>query len=390
MHELYLKKSAERRLSRGHPWVYSNEIDVERSPLRGLEAGVEVAVLTAGGNRVGSGYVSPGSLVSVRLLVRGSGELEGLIETRIAKALAFRDRTFAEPYYRLVFAEGDDLPGLVIDRFGEDLVVQVSTWGMELRREEIVRALEKQLTPRTILFDDSSTVRKLEGLPGPYTDTEPQRPQSTRENGIDFVLPDSAQKTGWYFDQRDNRARAVRWFAGARVLDLYSYAGGWGIQAAYAGAATVLCVDSSAPALEAARATAQAGSQDGRCVVEVEQAKVEAFLDQASGSKRRWDLVVLDPPALIKRKKDINKGTTKYRALTRQALQVIEPGGMLVSCSCSMHLDRIAHLAMVRAAARGEHRQLRIVAEGGLPADHPTHAQLPESRYLSCWYFLVD
>jgi len=339
MHELYLKKTAERRLSRGHPWVYSNEIDVERSPLKGLTPGIEVAVLTASGNRLGSGYASPGSLVSVRLLARGSQGLAGLIEARIAKALIFRERTYTEPYYRLVFAEGDGLPGLVVDRYGDELVVQLSTWGMEIRRAEIVRTLESLLAPSAVHFDDSSTVRKLEGLAGPAADTA--RPSMARENGIDFTLPDSAQKTG-----------------------------------------------SSAPALEAASATAQ---QQG-CVIETLQSKVEEFLASAVGAKRRWDLVVLDPPALIKRKKDINKGTTKYRALTRQALQLVEPGGMLVSCSCSMHLDPIAHLAMVRAAARGEHRQLRVVAEGGLPADHPTHAQLPESRYLnlSCWYFLVD
>ncbi len=386
MHELYLKKSAERRLSRGHPWVYSNEIDVERSPLKGLEPGIEVAVLTASGNRLGSGYASPGSLVSVRLLARGSVELDGLIETRIAKALAWRERAFSEPFYRLVFAEGDDLPGLVIDRFGDELVVQVSTWGMEGRRDDIRATLQSLLSPKAIHFDDASTVRKLEGLPGPISGEQPERPRLARENGVDFVLPGNAQKTGWYYDQRDNRAQAARWFKGQRVLDLYSYAGGWGIQAANAGAASVLCVDSSAPALEAAGATVEQGDFS----VELQQAKVEAFLTTAAEEKRRWDLVVLDPPALIKRKKDINKGTTKYRALTRQALQIIEPGGMLVSCSCSMHLDRLAHLAMVRAAARGEHRHLRVVAEGGLPADHPTHAQLPESRYLSCWYFLVD
>lgn len=391
MHELYLKKSAERRLSRGHPWVYSNEIDVERSPLKGLEAGIEVAVLTAGGNRLGSGHASPGSLVCVRLLARGNTMLDGLIDARIAKALAWRERAFPEPYYRLVFAEGDNLPGLVIDRFGDELVVQISTWGMEVRRQEIVLALDAHLSPKAIHFDDSSTGRRLEGLPGPEGDessagSQSPRPRLARENGVDFVLPRSAQKTGWYYDQRDNRAQAVRWFKGQRVLDLYSYAGGWGIQAAYAGAASVLCVDSSAAALEAASAT----SERGGFGIECQQSKVEGFLAAAAESNKRWDLVVLDPPALIKRKKDINKGTTKYRALTRQALQVIEPGGMLVSCSCSMHLDRIAHLAMVRAAARGEHRQLRVIAEGGMPADHPTHAQLPESRYLSCWYFLVD
>ena len=389
MHELYLKKTAERRLSRGHPWVYSNEIDVDRSPLKGLTPGIEVAVLTASGNRLGSGYVSPGSLVSVRLLARGSEELTGLLQSRIARALAFRERTFAEPYYRLVFAEGDDLPGLVIDRYGDELVVQVSTWGMENRRTEIVQILESLLAPRAIYFDDSSTVRKLEGLAGPTTDAERPallRENGARENGIDFELPGSAQKTGWYYDQRDNRAKALRWFPGQRVLDLFSYAGGWGVLAAHAGAASVLCVDSSASALEAASATARSK----RLEIETQQTKVEAFLATAARSKRRWDLVVLDPPALIKRKKDLNKGTTKYRALTRQALQVIEPGGILVSCSCSLHLGPGAHLAMVRTAARGEHRQLRVVAEGGLPADHPTHAQLPESRYLSCWYFLVD
>ncbi len=391
MHELYLKSSAERRLSRGHPWVYSNEIDVERSPLKGLEPGVAVAVLTESGNRLGSGYASPGSLVCVRLIARGTAELEGQIAARLAKALAWRERCYAEPYYRLVFAEGDDLPGLVVDRFGDELVVQISTWGMEMRRGEIVEALQNLIGPRVIHFDESSTSRKLEGLPGSASDAdgapeEPARPAMVIENGIEFTLPEASQKTGWYYDQRENRARASGWFKGQNVLDLYSYAGGWGIQAAAAGALSVHCVDSSEPALAAAAQTAQRLG----LTVTMERAKVEAFLVGAAQAKKRWDLVVLDPPALIKRKKDIAKGTVKYRSLTRQALQVVAPGGLLVSCSCSVHLDRGAHLAMVRAAARGEHRELRIVGEGGLPMDHPTHAQLPEGRYLSCWYFQVD
>ena len=393
MHELYLKKSAERRLSRGHPWVYSNEIDVERSPLKGLEPGKEVAVLTEAGNRIGSGYASPGSLVSVRLMARGNAPLDGLIMARLERALKWRERCYDEPYYRLVFAEGDDLPGLVVDRFGDQLVVQLSTWGMEIRRAEITEALTALIGPKTIHFDDSSTSRKLEGLPSNVVETAAidsadtrTRPQSVVENGIEFSIPAASQKTGWYFDQRENRAQASGWFAGQNVLDLYSYAGGWGIQAAAAGALSVHCVDSSEPALAAAASTAE---RLGLQVI-TERAKVEAFLETSSRAKKRWDLVVLDPPALIKRKKDIAKGTVKYRALTRQALQVVAPGGLLVSCSCSMHLDRMAHLAMVRAAARGEHRELRIVAEGGLPMDHPTHAQLPEARYLSCWYFQVD
>lgn len=387
MHELYLKTSAERRLSRGHPWVYSNEIDVERSPLKGLEPGIAVAVLTEAGNRLGSGYVSPGSLVSVRLMARGADELERQIAKRLTAALTWRERCYKEPYYRLVFAEGDDLPGLVIDRFGDELVVQISTWGMEARRAEIVDALKALIAPTAIHFDDSSTSRKLEGLPGPGDDSEQAvRPTRVIENGVEFTLPQSSQKTGWYFDQRENRARATGWFKGQNILDLYSYAGGWGIQAAAAGALSVHCVDSSEPALDAAAETAERLG----LAVTTERAKVEAFLTGAAKSKKTWDLVVLDPPALIKRKKDIAKGTVKYRSLTRQALQVVAPGGLLVSCSCSLHLDRGAHLAMVRAAARGEHRQLRVVGEGGLPMDHPTDAQLPEGRYLSCWYFQVD
>lgn len=389
MHELYLKKSAERRLSRGHPWVYSNEIDVERSPLKGLEPGLEVAVLTEAGNRIGSGYASPGSLVSVRLMARGTQSLEGLIAKRVEQALKWRARCYTSPYYRLVFAEGDDLPGLVVDRFGDELVVQVSTWGMEIRRAEITDALQALISPRLIHFDDSSTSRKLEGLPDASNrdpDLSPPRPLRVIENGCEFSIPEASQKTGWYFDQRENRARAAGWFAGQNVLDLYSYAGGWGIQAAAAGALSVHCVDSSQPALAAAAETVERLGYR----VTTERAKVEAFLESASRAKKTWDLVVLDPPALIKRKKDVAKGSVKYRALTRQALQVVAPGGMLVSCSCSMHLDRMAHLAMVRAAARGEHRSLKIVGEGGLPMDHPTHAQLPEARYLSCWYFQVD
>jgi 23S rRNA (cytosine1962-C5)-methyltransferase len=387
MNQLYLKTNAHRRLQRGHPWVYSNEIDIERSPLKDLVAGSPTKVLSAEGKVLGSGFVSPGSLVSVRLLRRGPSELGDWMHSRLARALKFRERCFAEPYYRLVFAEGDGLPGLVVDRYDKVLVVQVTTWGMELQRAALREELQRLLPGVQVLFNDRSNARTLEGLPaGDASEMLEAGPTEVLENGTRLYLPPVAQsqKTGWFYDQRDNRAKARPFFAGARVLDLYSYVGGWGVQAAVAGAADVTCVDSSAAALEAATRSASAL---GVGLVTV-QGLVEAFMDEAKGE--RWDLLVLDPPALIKRRRDIGKGTGKYRALTRAALALVAPGGVLVSCSCSVHLNADAHISMVRGAARAARRPLTVIGQGDMGLDHPSHPLLPDSRYLSCWYFRVD
>lgn len=345
-----------------------------------------MVVHSADDRALGVGFVSPASLVCVRVLSREAQLPDDWLTSPLERALRWRERCFQEPYYRLVFAEGDGLPGLVVDRYDQLLVVQTSTWGMECRRQEIQAALSLLLPTARVCFDDASHARALEGLPSAQK-TE-AGPTEVVENGVRMQLPPgtTGQKTGWFYDQRVNRQLARPWYKGAEVLDLYSYAGGWGVQAGVAGAQSVTCVDSSQAALDAAASSAARLELPLVCV----RSKVEEFLTTASGAGQSWDLVVLDPPALIRRRRDESRGTAKYRAITRQALAVVKPGGLLVSCSCSVHLSATAHLAMARSAARGARRQLRVVGEGGPGADHPTLPTLPESRYLSCWYFRVD
>ena len=231
MNALYLKKGAQRRLQRGHPWVYSNEVDIKRSPLKTLAPGSVVVVTSEEGKSLGVGFASPASLVCVRLLSRQPELPADWLLVALERALAWRQRCYADPYYRLVFAEGDGLPGLVEDRYDDLLVVQVSTWGMDQRREEIAAALAELVPGARVCFDDSSHARSLEGLPseGPSG----VGPTVVIENGVRLQLPEGGgQKTGWFFDQRSNRRFAQPWYKGAQLLDLYSYAGGWGIQAA--------------------------------------------------------------------------------------------------------------------------------------------------------------
>ena len=252
---LYLKKNEDRRLRLGHLWVYSNEVDVQRSPLPGFSAGQQVQVIANDGKPLGMAYVNPHSLMCARLYSRQAGQAldRSLLVHRLNIALSLRERLFAQPCYRLVYGESDGLPGLVVDRFGEVLVVQIGTAGMEAVKEAIVEALDKVCKPAAILWRNDSSSRALEGLDS-YVETAlgelPER-LSLEENGTRFEVPaQGGQKTGWFYDHRSNRQQVQQLAKGRRVLDVFSYMGGWGVQAAVAGAAAVTCIDSSATALD--------------------------------------------------------------------------------------------------------------------------------------------
>ncbi len=253
---LSLRRGEDRRLRAGHPWVFSNEVDTERTPLSEFEPGEAVAVCDAEGEVIGLGYANPNSLICARLLVRGARRPidRNLIADRLARALALRDRAFAKPFYRLVHGEGDGLPGLVLDRFGQVLVGQIGTAGMERLRPEIEAALKALIAPRALLWKNDSAVRALEGLPERVElafGTMPD-PLIVEEHDLVFAIdPVRGQKTGWYYDQRDNRRRLSPWVEGRRVLDLFCYAGAWGLLAARHGARQVLCIDDSSYAVEA-------------------------------------------------------------------------------------------------------------------------------------------
>jgi 23S rRNA (cytosine1962-C5)-methyltransferase len=383
-----LKRNEDRCLRAGHLWVYSNEVDNSKTPLSAFEPGSTVVIQSATGKTLGAGYVNPHSLICARLLSRKSRTLfdTAFFSRRLESALALRNALYSEPFYRLVFGEGDALPGLVIDRYGDVCVVQITTAGMESLREPMLEALQQLLVPDGILLLNDSPVRELEGL--------------TRENEIIGRLPDSieleeggarfrvplgrGQKTGWFYDQRSNRLMMHKYVSGRRVLDVFSYIGAWGIQAAVAGAADVHCVDASGPALETLQQNAAASGVSDR--VHVTGGDAFDVLRGLHGDGQKYDVIVVDPPAFIKRRKDIKSGEQGYLRLNWLALQLLVPGGILISCSCSMHLAEVRLQSIVLQAAGQQGRRLQILERGFQAPDHPVHPAIPETAYLKALF----
>ncbi|WP_282039798.1 class I SAM-dependent rRNA methyltransferase [Halomonas alimentaria] len=382
---LRLKKNADRRLKAGHLWLYSNEIDTDATPLKGLEAGAQVVVEAANGKAMGVAYVNPNSLICARLVSRDpkQGLDRSLLVHRLNQALALRQRLFAAPYYRLVHGEGDLLPGLVIDRFGDTLVVQLNTAGVQAVLPELLDALDKVLSPTTVVLRNDTSGRRQEGLERvvEVVKGEVSDPVLLEENGVRFAAPVlDGQKTGWFYDHRANRAWLNQFVAGKRVLDLFSYVGSWGVQAAAHGASEVLCVDASAPALErVAENAALNGLQEQVSVGEGDAFEALAAL-KAEGEQ--FDVVILDPPAFIKKRKDIPNGERAYAKLNREAMRLLGRDGLLLSASCSMHLAPERLVDVVRGAVRHQDRHGQVLFQGHQGPDHPVHPAIPETSYL--------
>lgn len=381
---LLLNRGGDRRLRAGHSWVFSNEIDVARTPLTGFAAGDPVIIADAGGRQIGSGYVNPSTLIAARVVDRSGHALDrSLFVHRLNVALALREKLYDAPFYRLVFGESDGLPGLVLDRFGDVLVGQIGTAGMERLRGEIEAAIEKVLKPSALIWKNDSQARELESLERHVSVAlgEHAGPLTVQEGGFRFEVDAlEGQKTGWFYDQRANRDRLAPYVRGARVLDLFSYVGAWGIRAAGFGASEVTCVDSSARAVEATANNAALNNM----AAQVEAVRTDAFefLKQARAERRRWDVVIVDPPAFIKRRKDFKEGALAYRRINEMAMQVLERDGLLVSCSCSQHMQRDTLLEAINAGARHLDRQAQVLERLQQGPDHPVQAAIPESDYL--------
>lgn len=384
---IVLRRHEERRLQRGHLWVYSNEVDTQTTPLKGFAPGDPVTVLAQGGQPLGSGYVNPHSLICARLISYQRDVVldRRLLAARLGAALALREALYDRPCYRLVHGEGDGLPGLVVDRYDDVLVAQIGTAGMERLRDELIAALVELLAPRAILLRNDSPLRDLEGLDRAVETAHGSLPErlAVDEGGLRFeVAASGGQKTGWFFDQRPNRDRLLRYAPGKRVLDLFSYVGAWGLRAAAAGASEVLCVDSSAPALAQLAANATANGLDDR--VATRRGDVFEVLRALREAGARYEVVVVDPPALIKRGKDHKAGLEAYRRLNRLALQVLAPGGVILTSSCSFHLARDELRGALERAARQVDVELQILEQGHQGPDHPVHPAIVETDYLKC------
>ena len=381
---LRLKKNEDKRLRTGHNWVFSNEVDTAATPLKGLEPGAPVRIENHRGKPMGTGYANPNALICARLASRDPDYPYGpsLLVHRLKVALSLRERLFPHPFYRLAHGDSDGLPGLVVDRYGDAVVAQMATAGMERMKEAIAAALDKVLKPKVVVFRNDGAFRRLEQL-DEYVDANgnPGGPVELLENGVRFQADlMRGQKTGWFFDQRDNRAKAARYVSGARVLDVFSFSGGFGIQAAKAGAAEVVCVDASAPALEQVRVHAERNDVSAR----VQTLQGDAFekLKALREAGERFDVVMVDPPAFIRRKKDMKEGEIAYRRVNQAAMQLLTRDGILVSSSCSYHLPRAGLQNMLNQAARHLDRNLQILEHGHQGRDHPIHPAIPETEYL--------
>jgi len=382
---LRLKKGTDRRLRGGHLWIYSNEVDIAATPLKGMVPGSSVVVEDARGKPLGAATVNPASLICARLYSRQANrELDtSLLVDRLKTALTLREQLYPEHCYRLAYGEADLLPGLIVDRYGDYLALQTTTAGMDCRMPMVLEALCEVLKPKGIISKNSGAFRVAEQLPEEQSVLFGEVPEQVElvENGCRFLAPlVDGQKTGWFYDHRENRAFMQRFCADKSVLDVFSYAGGWGVQAAAAGASSVVCVDSSATALDLV--LHNAGLNDVGDKVSSLQGKAAEVMKALQKDQCRFDIIVLDPPAFIKRKKDQKSGEKAYHQINELALKLLAPGGLLVSASCSMHLPMESLQKIVRSAGGTRSRRLQILASLGQGPDHPVHPSITETSYL--------
>ncbi len=387
---LRLKRNEDRRLHAGHLWIFSNEVDTQQTPLSKFKAGEIVRIMAHNDRALGLAYVNPQSLISARLLQTWTVPDAAWLAGRIRTALALRERLYSRPYYRLVYGESDGLPGLVVDRYGSACVAQIGTAGMERLKVPIQQALEQTVGCKALLFKNDGSTRDMEGLPS-YVEVaagEFGELGLVVEDGLEFQAPLSeGQKTGWFYDQAANRRALPKYVRkDSRVLDVFSYVGAWGVRAALSGAREVLCVDSSASALELAAGNAQRNG--GKLAT----SRGDAFdvLDALAKKRERFDIVIVDPPAFAKRKKDVPKALAAYKRLNQLAMQLVTDGGILVSCSCSYHVGAEELQDTIAKAARTAEKHVQILEMGGQSPDHPVHPAIPETRYLKAYFCRVN
>jgi 23S rRNA (cytosine1962-C5)-methyltransferase len=380
---LRLAKNQERRIRSGHSWIFSNEIEaIEGAP----EAGGEVLVVDSRGGIVGTALYNPRSLIAARLFARRDRPIDAaLFRDRIAAALELRRRIFpVEETYRLVYSEGDFLPGLIVDRYGDYLAVQSLTAGIERRLDAVLGVLEETLRPAGIVCRRDASSRAYEDLPllEPLVrGTVPERIDAGYEGFVITVDLLSGQKTGEFLDQRENRKRVAKESIGRRVLDLYCYTGLSSLHCAAAGAGAIVGIDRSEPAIERARENARRNVPNRDVEFRVEE--VEEALPALERSGERFGMIVLDPPSLVKSRKTIQEGARKYAALNASAIRLLEPGGVLATATCSHHVDAPLFLDILRGAAKQAGEPLRVIEVLGQSRDHPVLLAARETSYLT-------
>ncbi|MGD2064133.1 MAG: class I SAM-dependent rRNA methyltransferase [Nitrospirota bacterium] len=373
-----LRKGEERRLRLGHPWVYSNEV---ADGLKGLAAGSQVQVVDHRGGPLGVGTANPRTLIAVRLFTRGRKAVDGdLLRRRLETARELRAALDLGGTYRWVYSEGDRLPGLIVDCYGDGLVAQSLTAGVDLLWPEVLAALVELAGPTWVVLRADSPFRALEGVESRVEVAHGRLPEAplAREGGVEYRFdPFGGQKTGFFLDQRENRARWRRLAAGHPCLDLFCHTGGFALAAAAGGASESLGVDSSEPAVALARESAERNGLTAACRFE----RADAF-DFLRHERRQWPRLNLDPPAFIKSRAKIKAGIAGYQRLNALALARVAPGGLMLTSSCSHHLSDDDFVKLVARAAADVKRPVQILGRFGAAPDHPTLPVLPESAYL--------
>ncbi|WP_424986212.1 RSP_2647 family RNA methyltransferase [Microbulbifer sp. S227A] len=383
-------KANARGIRHGFPWVYANDLVTDRRT-RAMEAGTIAVLEDDKRSSLGLVAVNPGSKIICRMLDRDpSARLDtGWFQTRLARALALRQRLFPDPFYRLVHAEADGLPGLIIDRFGETCVVQPNAAWAERHLGPLTDALVAVTGVTTVLKNAGGRTRALEGLDdlsGVLRGTVPSAPIPVPMNGATYMADlTGGQKTGLFFDQRPNHAFAARLAAGARVLDVFSHVGGFALAALAGGAASALSVDGSAPALALAEQGAAAGGMAARFTTR--QGDAFDVLSALGTEGARFDVVICDPPAFAPSKSALEPGLRAYERIARLAAPLVASDGYLCLCSCSHAADLGRfHAASARGIGRGG-RQAQLIHTGFAGPDHPQLPQLAESGYLKSLFF---
>ncbi len=376
-----LKGRGSSRARSGHPWIYSSDV-AEASG----ETGDVVSVFDRRGNFLGRAFYNPRSEITLRIAERADAPIdERWLKNRLERALAYRDSLEIDAdAYRLLHAEADGIPGLVVDRYGDSLVLQVGSAAVERRLEWVVDALGDLLALAGILLRADTTARKREGLDTTVRLLSGGVPETVvvREGRVRYRADLwKGQKTGGFLDQRENHLAAARCVGGAgRVLDVFSYAGGFALHAARV-AEKAEVVDASGDALELARRNADL---NGLTNVSFTRANAFDLLRERSDGGERYDAVILDPPAFAKTRRDVPRATRAYKEINLRAMKMLAPGGILVTCSCSHHFSRELMEETLRSAAADAGRTMRVREWRGQAADHPEIITVPETRYLKC------
>ncbi|MDR5682775.1 MAG: class I SAM-dependent rRNA methyltransferase [Armatimonadota bacterium] len=384
-----LRPGGDRRVRQGHLWVYEGEIaEASAQPA----AGACVDVVSHRGHYLGRGLFHPHSRIRVRLLTFDQEPIdEAFFVRRIRAAVALRQRVVADTTaYRVVFGEGDLLPGLIVDRYNDVLVVQTLTVGMDVRAEMLADILSRETAVRAVYVRNDAESRLLEGLPQyrGWLRGRADARQEIREADTRFVVDvEGGQKTGWFCDQRENRLAVAPLAGDAEVLEPFAYTGAFGIHCALRGARSVLGFDRSGPAVEQAREHAVHNDVAQVCAYEVADAFDQMRALVRAG--RCFDVVILDPPAFARRAAAVPRALAGYRDINLWALRLLRPGGFLVTCSCSYHVDEAMLWNAVLDAAADAGRRLRLLEARGQARDHPMLAAMPETRYLKCFVLHV-